>query len=366
MLEYEEKGITLVALVVTIIVLLILAGVSINLVIGENGLIGRSKEATKKYQDYGLNEQIKMSETADWMDNIIKNNGKSTPSFPSGWDPDKVSKYESSDGKDVPVPDGFVVDESQGTTVEGGIVIKDSEGNEWVWVPVADPSTMFDTVNNSGQLYNFSGNTYTKTAYSSSGFREPAYLTNSTDGDASSYNIVGITKNSLQTEFDQMRASVEKYNGFYIGRYETGNISLSSGTKAVVQKGNIDISNQNWYTMYRLGKEMYSGSTTVQSSMIWGCQWDQVMIWMKDVPNITNPSKYYITDGTDMGNYTYNTFTYKDKYGVERTKLLNNGQLIPTGNTEISKVKNVYDMAGNVDEWTLEAISTISRVLRRW
>ena len=58
----REKGITLVALVVTIIVLIILAGISINLVLGENGIITKSKQAKEKSEQATLNEQTALNE----------------------------------------------------------------------------------------------------------------------------------------------------------------------------------------------------------------------------------------------------------------------------------------------------------------
>ena len=52
----KNKGITLVALVVTIVVLLILAGVSINLVLGNNGIIARAKDAETKSAEASQND----------------------------------------------------------------------------------------------------------------------------------------------------------------------------------------------------------------------------------------------------------------------------------------------------------------------
>ena len=84
--------------------------------------------------------------------------------------------------------------------------------------------------------------------------------------------------------------------------------------------------------------------------MIWGSQCDQIMIWMKNVKNIKDSSKYYVIDGSYMGNYdtaTGGTGTpqvsgYKDDYAV----------------------KQIFDLGGNLYDWTVEAYQTHIRVLR--
>lgn len=71
MLRKEEKGITLVALVITIIVLLILAGVSISLVIGQNGLITRSKSGANTYQKAAANETNQLNTFSNEFNTLI-------------------------------------------------------------------------------------------------------------------------------------------------------------------------------------------------------------------------------------------------------------------------------------------------------
>ena len=92
-------------------------------------------------------------------------------------------------------------------------------------------------------------------------------------------------------------------------------------------------------------------SNNVKSSMIWGSQWDQIMIWMKEKENTTKGG-FYVTNSVGMGNF-----------GVDNT-----GATKPTKqveNTGYFDVKNIYDLAGNVYDWTLEANTTYHRVLRR-
>ena len=97
--------------------------------------------------------------------------------------------------------------------------------------------------------------------------------------------------------------------------------------------------------------------STTTSSMIWGSQWDQIMLWMKNVPaqlenNETFTGKFYITNAVGMGNF-----------GVDETGATKGTKQVE--NTGYYGVKNIYDLAGNVFDWTLEASNAYSRVIRR-
>ena len=139
-----------------------------------------------------------------------------------------------------------------------------------------------------------------------------------------------------------MIESVKKYGGFYIGRYETGNLSQE---KASIIKNNSDIGNQTWYTMYNKAKGIAVNSN-VTSSMIWGSQWDATLRWMYNSGNAEK--KKYTYDSTDKGSYS----------GTSGNKI------IATGANDAYSVNNIYDMAGNVNDWTVEVGSTVCRVIR--
>ena len=161
-----------------------------------------------------------------------------------------------------------------------------------------------------------------------------------------------------------MVEGVEEKGGFWVGRYETSKMSSDTSRDTsgidfikVVRGTTNGISNINWYRMYaqqKNYKKYLTKSTNTKSSMIWGSQWDQIMIWMKEVQNTVNTTNgnYYITNSVGMGNF-----------GVDDT-----GEIKPTKqieNTGYYGVKNVYDLAGNVYEWTLEVNDIYGRVLRR-
>ena len=129
----SEKGITLIALVVTIVVLLILAGVSISLVLGENGLINKSKEARDKYAEAYENEQSELNKVDEWLEeNIGGATGGGTQELPST-------------GETKPYLPGYDFHQVPGTDLNNGLVIEDGEGNQYVWIEVPRTTTVYPT-----------------------------------------------------------------------------------------------------------------------------------------------------------------------------------------------------------------------------
>ena len=242
-----------------------------------------------------------------------------------------------------------------------------------------------------GVLYSFSevtenGSTYVKvvpnsgwTPTSTSLLREPPALSGyDTSGNFSQVNSILNTSYSsleefgkaLQSQYNEMVEKVKNAGGFWVGRYETSNME----TKRVASKRGTtsEIRWVTWYKMYAR-QSLYSNEvlknvntnnqTTKTSSMIWGSQYDQIMIWMKGEASSEQAQsigKYYITNGVGKGNYGEITI---DGNKIEDG---NDNPSAPasTGSQETYRVKKIYDLAGNVYEWTLEARSTYGRVLR--
>ena len=215
-----------------------------------------------------------------------------------------------------------------------------------------------------GVLYEFSENggqlTISYMSYSpTSGYREPDEV----NSDSSN----GIPEGTLQGQFNTMVGRVSSKGGFWVGRYETTNMNSTDfttkeGAVNIVKGTTNGINNITWYKMYE-GQKAYKDAmlttSTTTSSMIWGSQWDQIMIWMKNVPSVftndTYTGKFYITNSVGMGNFGV------DNIGTEKaTKQIEN--------TGFYDVKNIYDLAGlagNVMDWTLEAGTAYFRVIRR-
>ena len=383
-----HSGVSLIALVVTLVILVILSGVTITTIVGDNSLISKSQETVNTMDKEVESEQEEINTLIDELDDIVYENGSGGTDTggnidpETGWDLNKVTKVKSDDNVIVPVPIGFTKStiSDEGSVSTGFVIKQGNDGsltsgiNEFVWVPVDNPSEMFgidEDGNSLGKLYDFGTSSSPKNpptarnwTESSNGimswietsgdsnFREPTIITDFDGNDAtddSSYfiseigNINGTKfKESLQIEFEEMRESVETYGGFYIGRYETGNLSK---TKAVVQKNNEDINYKNWYEMYNKCKRI-ADWTEGTSSMIWGCQWDATLKWFldSDDPEVVKS----VTDGTNKGNY-YQT----------------NGNVpIPTGSNENYCINQIYDMAGNLWEWTIEGFDKTYRVNR--
>ena len=169
-IKNNKKGITLVALVVTIIVLLILAGVTITSLLGDDGIIAKAQRAADLTNAAIQQEQEGINALLEELNSYIDGNGgddtPDEPDMPEGWNSDKVTAVESKDNVTVPVPIGFTASKVAGEeSVATGFVIKQGPDgsatsgiNEFVWVPVEDPSTMFGTNvygNSLGKLYDF-------------------------------------------------------------------------------------------------------------------------------------------------------------------------------------------------------------------
>ena len=209
-------------------------------------------------------------------------------------------------------------------------------------------------------------------------YREPDVTRNSTDYDRDS-KLQGyrdgieryqMLSQEMEENFYEMIESVKKYGGYYIGRYETGDLNQE---KAVVRKINENIASQTWYTMYEKSKKIEEEKENIETTMIWGSLWDETVQWLLE-------SGAQIQDGeggtreitesdinsnsSDWGNYKDATFEYRTTSGGTSTKNKGSGTRIPTGSAEYTKANNIYDLAGNVYDWTLEANYTNIRVLR--
>lgn len=381
----NQKGITLIALVITIIVILILSTVSINAVLSNQGILKSSQEIERMQNEAIEAEKQSNNKTLAEHTNVIENPPKDPT---ANWDTRKVDKILSEDNIFVPVPKGYTASTVEGEKkVSTGFVIKEGTNgnaktgiNEYVWVPVSNIDDIYDEENNAGQLWDFTGTTSTKKAYPSnknSSYREPDVVTRANEGEESTsgseYDAVtdnlkqaGLPDTStakefkaqLQKEFENMVESVRIYGGFYIGRYETGNLSQ---TTAVVQKYNTDIGNQTWYTQYKLSKTIRANNN-VTTSMIWGCQWDATLRWMQTCSD--EKVKNFPTNSAAYGNYSDNTLEYKESEDGETKTQVTASSVIPTGSSETTNINNIYDMAGNVFDWTIETRNLTSRAYR--
>ena len=273
----------------------------------------------------------------------------------------------------IPIPQGY--NYIKGDKI-GGAVITDAAtgvektGNEFVWVPVDTLSNMAvvtsgtdanGNINYRGVLYNWgadaTGNTAWNWSADSTSYREPANLSSSYDSTSKNSSW---TSTLYQEEYNKMVKSVSEYGGFYIGRYE---MSINATSKNAESKYGAtsanasDTDTNQWYGLYNKAKtyapeknsdNTENASQKVVSSMIWGSQYDAMLKWMKgNKINVTSSSP---TD-LSIGNTSRNT--------TRVTGGANNGQTVSK-----DKLSNIYDLLGNIREWTQEAISTAYRISR--
>ena len=421
----NEKGITLVSLAIAVIVILILTSVIIynvkdNLVVGNlkkmqtdiQNLrdkvsnyysINNAIPAKLKYTNAENIEKIKQAgviseevDTGDFyiidlkeLENLTLNYGEDYKQITDDITEDEASKYDdlyiineasnnifyvkgirvdqdtfytdyTNDAIDrekvnlryvegVKIPDGFYY---VGGTKQEGIVISDNiedmgkgtshevaktlQGNQFVWVPVENDSDFqryagyYD-----GQLQDISS------------YTEP--YSNGYENE--------------ETEYNQMKQSVLKYNGFYVGRYEAGvEGTRTSGIAddVVIKQGKnvynyIGWSNSDDMTVETGGAVQKSkefaeenGYTSVTSTLMYGVQWDAIMQWIdpeyKNEDGTLYSKNSFVANSTDKGNY--------------------DGPVEIAGSSENYVVKNIYDLAGNVAEWTMETSGTNERVVR--
>ena len=396
-MQNKNKGITLVALIITIVVMLILVAVSVNILIKSN-LIGTAEKATNKYKTASEEESKggvieidgkKYNSIEDYMAGKEK-----LPDIKAGERATENSNYNG-----VTIPKGFTVSGiSTEQKVDNGLVIYDiPEGttpdwsnpdsvktkyNQFVWIPVEVKST--DTENS---IANFYRSKWTANA-STGGERTKGLSTDYTE--PYSYDTTNNydQTNGIADQITELTKSIYKYGGFYIGRYEAG--STTERTDSSSPKAEFVVQQDKYpYNYIKWGKSMsdvsegavylcnnlYSKTNTnygATSMLCTGANWDSMLDFIKD-------SSHSITDSTTWGNYidsetyTINRGKYAEfnhtlenfqdvvnEYSKEKDKSI----LLTTGATERNCSRNIYDVAGNISEWTTESIYSRYRVSR--
>ena len=338
---------------------------------------------------------------------------ESTKPLPEGAGKKFTETKEYTDGtKTAVIPGGFTVSGIRNETrIDDGLVIylipdDEIENVKWdgtertkydqfVWIPIshtkindmficqakADLSdkcnitvkngvatcTTHNSTQMAGRLYaTDTGETYkdaiTETYTPNSGLREPdivtgydansAYLGNiaTVTGDSTSYASADKFKETLQTEYNEIVKSIYNAEGFWVGRYETSNMTKNANTAVKVIAGtNTGINNVNWYYMYGQQKA-YSANkklSGVKSSMILGACHDQVL-------------EFVNTESYNVKNKGYALHNRKYSHGPWQTAGLDYAD--KSSYSDVSK--NVYDLEGNVCEWTTESNSSAARVVR--
>ncbi len=409
----NSKGITLIALIITIIVMLILVGVTINVALN-GGLFEKAREASKQTEIETDRESLLGSVVGAIDNNGQVDFGTLDNSLPSGWtgsqgeytspngnvftvDTDGTITYigegetpggndDDGDGEDItlpegwtqttkpkewdrdnehitavtdgtntiPLPEGYEISSvAEENTIEEGIVIKDSKGNEFVWIPVStdfvNPYNFSSYYSEPTELEGIYGSSTLepKPAYDSQEILTELYGTKS-GTEESFYNYT--TDFAYATHYDEMVESVNKYGGFFIGRYETtidGSNQIGSVYDTPVLTADKSIPQTNnrqyrWYGLYytQRNSNVVGNDSYIQTNMIWGQQWDAMIGYFE------SKSIDYSAWGTSTQGAVVNSGQSTNESGAK------------------DEIYNIYDLRTNGGDWTAEAHSIDGRVLR--
>ena len=270
------------------------------------------------------------------------------------------------------LPDGFT--QVEGTTLENGLTIQDSKGNQYVWVEVPKTSEVYQTAGLN--IKDFTTEEYTAIEEDLHTYTSDYRNGTSYKDEYSSDAATGLTSDKYAELKKRMLKSVYKNGGFYIGKYETGiENELRINGDANTAPTEIPVIKQNAYPYnyvtcsqaQTLASKMESGNYI--SSLMFGVQWDLVLKYLETKGTAQADLK---TDSASIGNYYDNLWEITNgnsKYapngsgwtsGARGKKELNTSILLSTGASETFSKQGIYDIAGNVSEWTLEYTSNSS------
>ena len=429
----NKQAISLIVLVITIIVMIILAG-AIILTLNNNGIINKASEAVEKTNEATVNE---LAQTK-WAEAYLKTDKSQealeeyvlTELEKAGINIDEYSIKVTTNGvrviksvvatvDGVPIPKGFVASTATGENkkAKGLVIYEGTEAvtdanvedarrsrNQYVWVPVdiATFDTTFvrkDYINTTSSVVDILG--------TSGKFWEVLPTTELNEN-----NLKYMAKETL-AEVQEMYASVKKYGGFYIARYEAGidtqrtaqgNAAdlpgIKEGTKVYSVMGKIPYTyipwtwnnalNEDTNGAVEVARRMYPDNDQnygVVSTLTYGVQWDRAIQWFIDTEVMTENQVNKTEGSTAYGNYSDHVInsqdelnkgalvwdytasssgTYVEKYSTTLTypKAIGTYWILSTGALKVANVNNIYDMAGNMNEWTMEGRSTESRTAR--
>ena len=442
----KKAGITLIALVITIIVLLILAGISISMLSGENSILNQAGRARDLTREKSIAEKVQLA----YMGALASENGNITVGnlqtelgkyfndvdFTNKIDLENQrveidGNYYGFDGTVTPGGGGggSGTKDKNGTTIattsettpflpnptnneitnndlNTGLTIKDENNNEWVWIEVPKSVTASATTDEEiyGALRDYCNDVIAKTGTNSNrttcGFKDEWYgwdttnntvlteaTTGLTDGQKALTNGCGLSLSEYNGTKHTVLNSIRDNGGFYIGKYETGTAtargaSTDTLTTAVIKQNAYPYNYVTCSQAGTLAKEFATGGKT--TTLLFGVQWDLVLKHIKVKENLSN-NTLLTSNSSEWGNYYNQRFTInRGEYSqaspwstfisyttgtVNKVKVTSSGEnivsqkmgtsstdmiLLTTGASDTNSKKNIYDLAGNVYEWTLE------------
>ena len=374
----KNKGVTLIALAVTIVVMLILAGVTISVLNGENGIVKQAQKAKEESKIKELKEKVRIDIAGKRVENIngelrvsvlkeildkyfdnvpvetqITSETELKAKEEYGKYEMKISDidvgeitYETSytifkdvNGEQVPIPEGYIVSEnSDENIVNKGLVVSDSRGNEYVWI-----SCTVDSSSNKLQYKRTEWRVEKDGTDNSRAIKDELTLKDIDVTYSKTDTDNGINEEiskEIVAQINAEKESIKKYGGYYIGRYEVG----KDNKTAVIKAEQEPYVNIKWSKAYELAKGIGGGegATTYLCSSY---SWDTAINFIQNTTG-----KNYATSIIGF-NGNWKSQEVKDSSG-KVIKPVNTAQRLNTGLT--TALCNIYDMGGNVGEFTTE------------
>ena len=364
----KERGITLIALVVTIVVLLILAGVSLNAIFSENGIIKRAKDAQNRMNNAQESDLNALNDLDKWIDNQVNgtaggnttggdDNPSTSPKISTlvGTVVDKNTKAEDAYGNKITIPKGFKV-VAHGTVagsatytysgdnipaVQDGIVIENgTDGNQFVWVPVGTIKNKNNTTNtitlgryefdsNTGAL---KSNTPVQVASVENCTQEVTINTNYKELSvfrAGNSATDSTAQNATARNLEEFISTTLANGGYYIARFEAS----GTASKVTSKYDQTVLTNITQANAAKAAREMYgeikeNNKLVYASDLVNSYAWDTAIIFIQTYSIGEDASRYA---SQNKSTSFANTGINNDKYC------------------------NIYDMSGNASEWTTES-----------
>jgi len=384
--------------VITIIVLLILAGVTIATLTGDNGILkkaGDAKTQTEQAKEdenfkiaiagsYGTDGKLNLKDLKDNLKNqgILTNsnefplevtvngekkkidaNGNIIGSIQSlktkGTVFNDTTTLEDTYGNQVTIPKGFKIASDSATEVTGGIVIEDATytktiGSQFVWIPVGTGENAIKKANK--ETVEIELGRYDFTKNSDGTITTSEYSGSNTEDTTASHN--SSRENAIAKDIEKFKTSANSNHGYYIGRYEAGvvdynsSVSTSNSNNETNWTGytgdNIKLvckkEQQVWNYVTQnkaseVSRNMYGSEAKVTSDLINSYAWDTAIVFIQKCGTESNSSTYSKTDGDSSRSTSAPQTT--------GTNILN-------ATKKVDKQCNIFDMAGNCWEWTTE------------
>ena len=402
-----QKGITLIALVITIIVLLILAGVSIAMLTGQNGILTQAQNAKTTNESKSAEEKVKLavmgaraddgtltvgklrtelanyggtvegdtfpvtatvdgkSFTVDANGNVTSAGSSTEPNPPASTENGTLGAVTGNEktnttvkdslGNQVVVPAGFKV-VNKDANVTDGIVVEDvshsaTAGSQFVWIPVGD--VIKDSAGNK-ETITLSRYTFADDNVGTPTDKGSAEIENSFNSGYSHTEINTApngnktAKENIESEESGFRKSVKDNHGYYIGRYES---RTSTGRKSKTDKlTQITVKPDKYVYNYttqlqaaELSRGMYSDSN-FESDLMNSYAWDTAIVFLQKFDNRANKA-------------SLKPYSRQNSLNTKSEGLANQGTNNLSDTSKQDVICNVWDMASNCLEWTTETFS---------